>query len=115
MKPLARKLSSAQVSRILQRASEIDVDSGRDGLTVSELRRIAHEAGIDPAAVDMAVAETFPERSSESGCDVGKRFTASAHGSHLGSEALTVGAGATCALIGFIVGALVSIAIRVLT
>ncbi|MDE2875341.1 MAG: hypothetical protein OXU69_16815 [Gemmatimonadota bacterium] len=49
------KISASQVSLILQRAAEIDASG--DTLTVEELRRIAAEAGIDPAATDKAIME----------------------------------------------------------
>ncbi len=53
------KLTSAQVSLILQRAAEIDARG--DTLTVEELRRIASEAGIDPAATTTAIREVVSE------------------------------------------------------
>ena len=53
------RLSSSQVSLILQRASEIDARG--DTLTVDELRRIAGEAGIDPAATVAALQEVLGE------------------------------------------------------
>ncbi len=53
------RLSSSQVSLILQRASEIDARG--DTLTVDELRRIAGEAGIDPAATVTALQEVLGE------------------------------------------------------
>ena len=49
------KLSTSQVSLILQRAAEIDARG--DTLTVDELRRIAAEAGIDAGATNTAIAE----------------------------------------------------------
>lgn len=49
------KISASQVSLILQRAAEIDASG--DTLTVEELRRIASEAGIDPAVTDKAIME----------------------------------------------------------
>lgn len=51
------RLSSSQVSLILQRAAEIDARG--DTLTVEELRRIANEAGIDPAATSTAIQEVL--------------------------------------------------------
>lgn len=51
------RLSSAQVSLILQRAAEIDARG--DTLTVEELRRIANEAGIDAAATSTAIEEVL--------------------------------------------------------
>lgn len=50
-------LSSSQVSLILQRAAEIDARG--DTLTIEELRRIAGEAGIDPAATSTAIEEVL--------------------------------------------------------
>ena len=51
------RLSSSQVSLILQRAAEIDARG--DTLTVDELRRIAKEAGIDPVATSTAIQEVL--------------------------------------------------------
>ena len=59
MAPPPVRLSSSQVSLILQRASEIDARG--DTLTVDELRRIAGEAGIDPAATVAALQEVLGE------------------------------------------------------
>ena len=53
------RLSSSQVSLILQRAAEIDARG--DTLTVDELRRIAKEAGIDPAATSTAIQEVLTD------------------------------------------------------
>lgn len=53
------RLSSSQVSLILQRAAEIDARG--DTLTVDELRRIAGEAGIDPEATVTAIQEVVGE------------------------------------------------------
>lgn len=53
------RLSSSQVSLILQRAAEIDARG--DTLTVDELRRIAGEAGIDPTATTAAIQEVLGE------------------------------------------------------
>lgn len=49
------RVSASQVTLILQRAAEIDARG--DSLTVEELRRIASEAGIDPAATEAAIEE----------------------------------------------------------
>ena len=49
------RISASQVTLILQRAAEIDASG--DSLTVEELRRIAGEAGIDPAATEAAIEE----------------------------------------------------------
>ena len=49
------RISASQVTLILQRAAEIDARG--DSLTVDELRRIAAEAGIDPAATEAAIEE----------------------------------------------------------
>lgn len=49
------RISASQVTLILQRAAEIDASG--DSLTVEELRRIASEAGIDPAATEAAIEE----------------------------------------------------------
>ncbi|MCY4511563.1 MAG: hypothetical protein OXG35_32050, partial [Acidobacteria bacterium] len=53
------RLSSSQVSLILQRAAEIDARG--DTLTVDELRRIAKEAGIDPTATSTAIQEVLTD------------------------------------------------------
>ena len=53
------RLSSSQVSLILQRAAEIDARG--DTLTVEELRRIAKEAGIDPTATSTAIQEVLTD------------------------------------------------------
>ncbi|WP_423928257.1 hypothetical protein [Candidatus Palauibacter sp.] len=53
------KLSTSQVSLILQRAAEIDARG--DTLNVEELERIAAEAGIDPRATRTAIAEFIDE------------------------------------------------------
>ncbi len=50
-------ISAKQVTQILKRAAEIDARG--DILTVDELRRIASEAGIDPAATDAAIQEVM--------------------------------------------------------
>ncbi len=51
------RISASQVTLILQRAAEIDARG--DSLTVEELRRIASEAGIDPAATEAAIEEVM--------------------------------------------------------
>ena len=51
------RISASQVTLILQRAAEIDARG--DSLTVEELRRIASEAGIDPAATEAAIGEVM--------------------------------------------------------
>ena len=53
------KLSTSQVSLILQRAAEIDARG--DTLSVDELERIAAEAGIDTRATRTAIAEFIAE------------------------------------------------------
>lgn len=53
------RISASQVTLILQRAAEIDASG--DSLTVEELRRIASEAGIDPAATEAAIDEVVGE------------------------------------------------------
>ena len=53
------RTSASQVTLILQRAAEIDASG--DSLTVEELRRIASEAGIDPAATEAAIDEVVGE------------------------------------------------------
>ncbi len=55
MTDVPAKITASQVSLILQRAAEIDASG--DTLSVEELRRIAAEAGIDPAATDKAIKE----------------------------------------------------------
>lgn len=49
------RITASQVTMILQRAAEIDARG--DSLTIEELRRIASEAGIDPAATEAAIEE----------------------------------------------------------
>ena len=49
------RISASQVTLILQHAAEIDARG--DSLTMDELRRIASEAGIDPAATEAAIEE----------------------------------------------------------
>ncbi|WP_425152635.1 hypothetical protein [Candidatus Palauibacter sp.] len=49
------KLTTSQISLILQRAAEIDARG--DTVNVEELERIASEAGIDPRATRTAIAE----------------------------------------------------------
>lgn len=51
------RISASQVTLILKRAAEIDARG--DSLTVEELRRIASEAGIDPAATEAAIGEVM--------------------------------------------------------
>ena len=53
------KLTSSQVSLILQRAAEIDARG--DTLSIDELERIAAEAGIDTRATRTAIAEFIAE------------------------------------------------------
>ncbi len=53
------RLSSSQVTLILQRAAEIDARG--DTLTIEELRRIANEAGIDPTATSTAIQEVLAD------------------------------------------------------
>ena len=53
------KLTTSQVSLILQRAAEIDARG--DTLSVEELERIATEAGIDARATRTAIAELIAE------------------------------------------------------
>ena len=55
MSDLPARVSASQVTLILQRAAEIDARG--DSLSVEELRRIAAEAGIDPAATEAAIQE----------------------------------------------------------
>lgn len=57
-------VSSAQVSLILERASEIDARG--DVLTIEELRQIATEAGIDAAATEIAIQEIMADREAAS-------------------------------------------------
>ncbi len=51
------RITASQVTMILKRAAEIDASG--DVLTVEELRRIASEAGIDPAATEAAIEEVM--------------------------------------------------------
>ncbi len=62
------RLSSSQVSLVLQRAAEIDARG--DTLTVDELRRIANEAGIDPTATSTAIQEVLADTDSLPGEEV---------------------------------------------
>lgn len=56
-----RRFTDDEVAQVLQRASDLDRDSGpatlARGLSLSELRDIAAEAGIDPGMVTRAAAE----------------------------------------------------------
>lgn len=69
---LARRFADDEVRRILHNAAELQesspsahADSGR-GLTLSELRQIAEEAGIDPRFVDIAAnSEALPANEAE--------------------------------------------------
>ena len=51
------RVTASQVTLILKRAAEIHARG--DVLTVEELRRIASEAGIDPAATEAAIEEVM--------------------------------------------------------
>lgn len=51
------RITASQVTLILKRAAEIDASG--DVLSVEELRRIASEAGIDPAATEAAIEEVM--------------------------------------------------------
>ena len=66
MTDVPAKITASQVSLILQRAAEIDASG--DTLSVEELRRIAAEAGIDPAATSKAIQEVLVDE--ESGSEV---------------------------------------------
>lgn len=57
MTTLPTSISESQISKVLQRAAEID--AAGDRVTVEELRRIAAEAGIKPEATDHALQELF--------------------------------------------------------
>lgn len=56
-----RRYTDQEVTRLLQRAADLDRDTGGTGvargLSLAELREIASEAGIDPAAVTRAAGE----------------------------------------------------------
>lgn len=56
-----RRYTDQEVARLLQRAADLDRDSSSGavarGLSLSELREIAAEVGIDPGAVTRAAAE----------------------------------------------------------
>lgn len=59
------RIPAAQVTRILQRAAELD--SRSDTVSLDELRRIAAEAGIAPSATDAAIREPMNEPENASG------------------------------------------------
>ena len=61
--PPVRRFGESEIERILkaaadlqERAQSLSADPGR-GLTLDELRQVAHEAGIDPRFVDLAVSD----------------------------------------------------------
>jgi parvulin-like peptidyl-prolyl isomerase len=53
-----RDFRDSEAQRIIQRAAEIDAQRGQ---SIEELRQIAAEAGISPAAVDQAIQERLGE------------------------------------------------------
>lgn len=53
-----RGFRDSEAQRIIQRAAEIDAQRGQ---SIEELRQIAAEAGISPAAVDQAIQERLVE------------------------------------------------------
>ena len=55
-----RRYGDAEIARLLERASELQVrgdGGGGEGLTLEELREVAGEAGIDPEMISAAAAE----------------------------------------------------------
>ncbi|MBS1712813.1 MAG: hypothetical protein JST30_00600 [Armatimonadetes bacterium] len=58
-----RRYDEKDVAKIIQRAAEIQagtLPSGESGTTLSEIKRVAAEIGIDPQAVEVAAAERGP-------------------------------------------------------
>ena len=53
-----RVVSESQLRDIIERAARM---SEQDGVSIAELRRIAHELDIDPQAVDRALAQVLTE------------------------------------------------------
>ncbi|MGH7461181.1 MAG: hypothetical protein ACREMA_09150 [Longimicrobiales bacterium] len=65
-----RRYSDEELRRILAEATRLEQQSDRiassqQGLTLGEIREIAHEVGIDPADVDRAAANLVASESSE--------------------------------------------------
>jgi len=60
-RPRGRVLGDAEIARILQTAADLQersdafASTSAHGLTIEDLRQVAHEAGIDPKFVDIAV------------------------------------------------------------
>lgn len=56
-----RRYTDEEVARLLQRAADLDRDSGATtlarGLSLAELREVAAEAGIDPGMVSSGLAQ----------------------------------------------------------
>ena len=94
------RLSSAQVSLILQRAAEIDVRG--DTLTVDELRRVASEAGIDPAATDKAIQTVLPDHEAGAELEESQEAPAPARRSAVPSQLWIVAGGAVGVATGFV-------------
>lgn len=96
------RISASQVSLILQRAAEIDARG--DTLTVDELKRIAAEAGIDPAATEVAIQEvTAGEAAAVPADGVGDETRkVPAKKSSSPSPAMVVAGGAVGTVLGFL-------------
>ena len=94
------RLSSAQVSLILQRAAEIDVRG--DTLTVDELRRVASEAGIDPTATNKAIRAVLADHETDAGLEESQEATAPTRGSKVPSQLWIVAGGAVGVAAGFV-------------
>lgn len=93
------RLSSSQVTLILQRAAEIDARG--DTLTVEELRRIANEAGIDPTATSTAIQEVLAD-SDAAPAEEAPAPEASSGTSPVASQMWIVSGGAVGVALGFL-------------
>ena len=93
------RISASQVTLILQRAAEIDASG--DSLTVEELRRIASEAGIDPAATEAAIDEVVGEEPASVPVD-DEKTGLPVRKSKVPSAAWIVASGAVGTAVGFI-------------
>ena len=67
-------LSESQLRDIIERAARM---SEQDGVSIAELRRIAHELDIDPQAVDRALAQVLTEEPVTTTHRTLRRFAAS--------------------------------------
>ena len=101
MTDVPAKVTASQVSLILQRAAEIDASG--DTLTIEELRRIAAEAGIDPAATDKAIMEITADEEPASELTTPEPPTVPAKRSRLPAPGWIFAGGAVGTALGFLV------------